>query len=67
MKANTMMVTVASQNFEVYSDYIVRGTFAVANGIVKQISFGGYISNELTIRKAIARTFGLATFRKVSK
>lgn len=67
MKTNTTVVTVASKEFEVYSDFIARGTFATINGVTKQISFGGYISNELTIRKAIANVFGLSTFRKIAK
>lgn len=67
MKSNVRMVTVAGQEFEVYSDYIARGTFATANGTTKQISFSGYVSNDLTTRKAIACAFGLATFRRNAK
>lgn len=56
---------VAGQQFKVWSDFIKRGTFAEAeDGTVKQISSSGYIHNDLTIRKEIALTFNLPTFRR---
>lgn len=65
MKSKVEMVTVAGKEYEVYSDFIMRRTYAVnADGEKKAISGGGYIHNELTVRKAIARAFGLSTFRK---
>ena len=52
--------------FEVYSDFIKRGTYATnkQTGETKQIQGNGYIHNDLTIRKAIAQVFNLSTFRK---
>ena len=65
MKTNTRTTTVAGKTYTVWGDFIARGTFAEdADGNVKQISFGGYVSNDLTVRKAIAAAFRLGTFRK---
>ena len=65
MKGHMKVVTVMGQEYQVQSDFIMRGTFATnASGECKQISYSGYISNELTIRKAIAIAFGLKSFRK---
>ena len=65
MKSSIKETTVAGKRFTVWSDYMKRGTFAAdENGNEKQISSGGYINNDLTIRKAIAASFGLRTFRK---
>jgi hypothetical protein len=57
---------VGGQTFETYSDFSKRGTFArnTETGEVRQISWSGYIRNDLTVRKAIARAFNLSTFRK---
>ena len=61
----TITMNKGTRTFEVWSDFIARGTFAKdENGSVKQISFSGYLSNELSIRKAIATHFGLESFRK---
>lgn len=58
--------TVQGVTYEVWADFIKRGEFAknVETGEVKQIKYHGYISNDLTIRKAIASAFGLDSFRK---
>lgn len=58
--------TVQGTTYEHYADFIKRGTFARNNetGEVKQISYHGYISNDLTVRKAIASAFNLDSFRK---
>lgn len=66
MTSKTQTVTVNGEAYEVWSDYIKRGTLAkcVNTNDVKVIKHSGYISNELTIRKAIATAFGLRTFRK---
>lgn len=65
MKSNLRETSVAGKTYKVWSDYISRGTFAEdENGVVKQISYSGYISKDLTVRKAIACMFGLSTFRK---
>lgn len=59
---------VNGQTFEYWADFIQRGTFAKAeDGTVKLISGGGYIHKDLTVRKAIATSFGLPTFRKNAK
>ena len=57
---------VAGIKFEHWADFIQRGCFAqnMETGEIKQISWNGYISNELTVRKAIASKFKLRTFRK---
>ena len=58
--------TVHGITFEVWSDFIARATFAkcCVTGEQKRISSGGYIRNDLTVRKAIATAFKLTTFRK---
>ena len=66
MTSAPSLYQVAGTYFVVWSDYIQRGTFArnEDTGEIKQISGGGYISRDLTVRKEIARRFGLPTFRK---
>ena len=65
MKSSIRNTQVSGIEFEVYSDFIARGTFATnkATGEIRQISFSGYIRNDLTVRKAIANSFRLPTFR----
>lgn len=61
-KTNT---TVNGKEYKVWSDYIARGTFAEnEDGEIKQISYSGYISKDLTIRKAIANAWNLNSFRR---
>lgn len=63
-RANERKVTVEGAEFTVYDNYKVRGTYAEdGTGMAKRIS-GGYVSNERTVRKAIAAAFGIHTFRK---
>ena len=58
-------VTVNGKTFRVWADYLIRGMCAEdERGNIKKIYGGGYLSNELSIRKAIAASFGLPTFRK---
>lgn len=65
IKGKTTTTTVANKTYTVWSDFIARGTFAENEaGEVKQISFRGYIKNDLTVRKAIQAAFELDTFRK---
>lgn len=65
MTSKATMYQVAGKQYKVWSDFIKRCTFAEdENGEVKAISGSGYIHNDLTVRKAIACRFGLATFRK---
>ena len=65
LKGTINTTTVNGNEYKVWADFIARGTFAEdESGTVKQISWSGYIHNDLTIRKAIAQNFGLQTFRK---
>ena len=65
MKGTVRETMVSGQNFRVWSDFILRGTYAEDEaGNIQRIHGSGYLSNELSIRKAIANAFGLPTFRK---
>lgn len=65
MTGTIRTTTVQGQRYEVWSDFNARSTFAQnANGEVRRISTGGYIRNDLTVRKAIAAQFGHDSFRK---
>ena len=63
--ANTIH-TVQGRKYEVWGDIISRATYAqdIETGKTKRIYGGGYITKDLTIRKAIANSFGLTSFRK---
>lgn len=57
--------TVQGKVYKVWSDFIKRATYAEnEEGEVKMLAGGTYLSNDLTIRKAIATVYGLETFRK---
>lgn len=58
--------TVNGRKFNHWGDSIKKAEIAedVETGEVKVIRYNGYLSNDLSVRKAIARTFGLLTFRK---
>lgn len=65
MKGTVRTFTVAGKNYNVWSDFIKRGTFAEnENGEVKMIYGGGYIHTDLTVRKHIMLAFNTGTFRK---
>lgn len=65
MEAVTITMNKGTRVFKVWSDFIQRGMFAEdENGTVKQIKSSGYLSNELSIRKAISNAFDLESFRK---
>ena len=66
MKSTMRTTTVCGEKFNVWSDYIERATFAqnAETGETRVIRDGGYLSNDLSTRKAIAMTFRLPTFRK---
>lgn len=66
MRTNIRQTTVEGTTYECYSDFDARGTFATntETNETKQISFSGYIRNDLTVRKAIAIHFKHKTFRK---
>lgn len=57
--------TVQGKSYKVWSDFIARATFAEnEQGEIKKLCESGYISNDLTVRKAIACVYGLDSFRK---
>lgn len=62
----TRTTTVLGTTYEVWSDYDKRATLAknTETGETRRISGGGYISKDLTVRKAIAAAFGTGSFRK---
>ena len=66
MKYNFKDTQVCGISFTTYDDFIERATFAIDNttGMTKAIRRNGYLGNDLSIRMAIAITFGLPTFRK---
>ena len=65
MSTKIKTTTIKGKQYKVWSDFIVRATFAQdENGQVKMIKSGGYLSNDLSVRKAIALAFNLPTFRK---
>lgn len=65
MTGTIKTTTVAGKTYKVWSDFIQRATFAEnEDGEAKKICDGGYISNDLTIRKAISYAFKTGTFRK---
>ena len=66
MAGKITTTTVQSVTYEVWSDFIKRATFAknTETGETKCIASGGYIHNDLTVRKAIAGAFGTGSFRK---
>ena len=65
MKTEATYTTVEGKRYKVWSDFIMRATYAEdENGTVRAICTSGYISKDLTIRKEIAIRFGHKTFRK---
>lgn len=63
--ANERTTTVQGETYTVWENYRFRGTFAQNEaGEIGQIKSNGYISNDLTVRKAIAAVFNLKSFRK---
>lgn len=63
--ANECTTTVNGETYIVWDNYKLCGTFAKNEvGEVKRIKSNGYISNDLTVRKAIAASFNLKSFRK---
>ena len=66
MRSSSRTTTVEGTTYTLWSDFVMRATFAEssATGEVKPISSSGYITNDLTVRKAIAARFGHNSFRK---
>lgn len=65
MRGTIHMTTVEGKNYKYWSDFMARATFAEdEDGIVKRVHGNGYITKDLTARKAIAAAFGHESFRK---
>jgi hypothetical protein len=66
IKMNVRQTKVNGTSYEVWSDAEARGTFAKNSktGETKMIKGSGYVSNDVTTRKAIAVSFKEKTFRK---
>ena len=65
MTGTIRKTTVHGKTYEVWSDFNAKAAFAKdEDGNVKKLCGSGYISNDLTIRKAIAWAFKLGSFRK---
>ena len=65
MKISRGKTTVAGIEFEVFSDFVLRGMIAVntITGEERIIKRNGYLGNDLSIRKAVAASFKLSSFR----
>lgn len=65
-KINLRTTSVEGTTYNVWSDFVMRATFAenTETGEVKPISSSGYVSKDLSVRKAIATRFGHGSFRK---
>ena len=57
MKTNLRFVMVHGIKFTVWSDPILRGTFAEFNGDVKALRTSGYLSNPASVECAIKFVF----------
>lgn len=65
MTGTIKTTTVAGKTYKVWSDFIQRATYAENEaGEIKKICGGSYLTNDLTIRKAISWAFQTGTFRK---
>ena len=65
MKGRIHTTTVEGKKYNYWADFSMRCEYAEnENGEVKKIYGGGYISNDLAVRKAIANAFGHNSFRK---
>lgn len=63
--ADECTTTVKGETYIVWADFMQRGMFAMNEaGETRQIKYSGYISKDLTARKAIAAAFCLNSFRK---
>lgn len=60
MRGKVSTIKVKGQEFQFFSDFIARATFAISpEGETKKIHGSGYIHNETTVRKAIKAAFSL--------
>ena len=63
--ADECTTTVKGETYVVWTDFMRCGMFAMNEaGETRQIKYSGYISKDLTTRKAIAAAFCLDSFRK---
>ena len=63
--ANEKTTTVQGRTYKVWDDFRKRCTMAQSDeGEVKRIRCNGYLGNDLSIRKAIASSYNLKSFRK---
>ena len=65
MKIARGTTQVAGIEFSIFSDFALRGMTAKNNatGEVRIIKRSGYLTTDLSIRKAVAAAFDLTTFR----
>ena len=65
MTGTVHTTTVEGKTYRYWSDFIMRGTYAEdEDGNRKRIKGSGYLTKDLTARKAIALVFGHKSFRK---
>lgn len=65
MKSEITVHQVSGKQFKVWADYIMRAMYAQDEaGEIRMIKGNGYLNKDLSIRKAIANSFRLETFRK---
>ena len=65
MTSKIKTTKVMGKQYEVWGDFILRAMVARnEDGEEKIIRRSGYLTNDLSIRKAIVDSFGLASFRK---
>ena len=64
--ANECETTVQGVTYLVWNNYMTRSTDAMntESGETKRIKCSGYLSNDLSVRKEIASSFGLDSFCK---
>lgn len=64
--ADECETTVQGVRYLVWADFMLRGMRAqnTETGEIRVIKRGGYITKDLTARKAIAAAFNLSSFRK---
>jgi len=61
----TRTYTVQGKQYKVWADFNSRATYAQSeDGELKRIYGGGYITKDLTVRKAISYAFKTGSFRK---
>ena len=66
LESDVHETTVQGVTYEWWCDYVSRSTKALdtETGEERRVRTSGYLSNDLSVRKAIAAAFGLGSFRK---